>query len=678
MAEETKVGIVLEASGADTVQKELDSAASSIETFSSAAETAAENAGSLEAALSEAVVDEQVKQDWEDLAVSTAAIAEGIAKQATGIAQMANAFFDATDEVAAHGDEIDKMSQKMGISAKAYQEWDYVLGQSGSSMKKMVPAFDRIKSIQTGSLKDAAEYLEAVGLNLEDIAAMSKEDAFSAIITALQGMEEGAAREQAARNLLGSSYKDLGPLLNTSADDTAALVRRLYELGGVMSDEDVKASAAYGDSVDDLNLKWSLFKQNILVDFLPALTQLRENLIDNGALDTLADKVSTLASSGVNLLSYLVDHSEEAVTAVEAIGVAWGTWKAAEIVKTLVGNVSQLYGWLSKLGAVLGVGAGTAAAGVGLVALGVGSIVDYAGDLQNIGYLGNGHELQEYADNVDAYSAALEEWHRQNDEYLNSGYTEGLEGLQTELSLLEAGLQNAQTEYERMQELAAAAPPTPAEDPGTQALAMADNYGQAVDSVITENDRMLEAITDSPGEIRTDFVTGMDGVAGTVADEIVAANDAMTTNMGLLSGNAEIWGTDMMISLGNGMITGFNTYVLPALNEVAAAIDAYLGHSEPEKGPLAHDSQWMPDMMMSMAKGIRDNSYLVTDAMAALAGNMQPYFDTGFGGGGTTVNYGGVSVTFQVEEGQDGRELFEEFSYWLSSQIQDEGAVYAQ
>jgi hypothetical protein len=39
--------------------------------------------------------------------------------------------------VASYGDNIDKMSQKMGMSASAYQEWDAVMQHSGTSMETM-------------------------------------------------------------------------------------------------------------------------------------------------------------------------------------------------------------------------------------------------------------------------------------------------------------------------------------------------------------------------------------------------------------------------------------------------------------------------------------------------------------------------------------------------------------
>ena len=47
----------------------------------------------------------------------------GVATAAAGVSAL---FIKGASDVAAYGDNIDKMSQKMGISAEAYQEWSYV------------------------------------------------------------------------------------------------------------------------------------------------------------------------------------------------------------------------------------------------------------------------------------------------------------------------------------------------------------------------------------------------------------------------------------------------------------------------------------------------------------------------------------------------------------------------
>ena len=48
---------------------------------------------------------------------------------AAGATALTGALTAGVKSVASYGDNIDKMSQKMGISAKGYQEWDAVLQQ---------------------------------------------------------------------------------------------------------------------------------------------------------------------------------------------------------------------------------------------------------------------------------------------------------------------------------------------------------------------------------------------------------------------------------------------------------------------------------------------------------------------------------------------------------------------
>ena len=72
-------------------------------------------------------------------ALSTGLKAAGVAAAAVAaaVAGATKAFINGANDVAAYGDNIDKMSQKMGISAEAYQEWDFVMQHCGTSMDSL-------------------------------------------------------------------------------------------------------------------------------------------------------------------------------------------------------------------------------------------------------------------------------------------------------------------------------------------------------------------------------------------------------------------------------------------------------------------------------------------------------------------------------------------------------------
>ena len=149
--------------------------------------------------------------------LGTAGKIAGAALVAVGTAAVGatKALIDGASATAQYGDHIDKMSQKLGISATAYQEWDAILQHSGTSIDSMQRGMMTLsKAAENGS-----ESFEKLGISQEDVASMSQEDLFGAVIKGLQGMEEGTERAVLAQELLGGAAKELGPLLNTTAED---------------------------------------------------------------------------------------------------------------------------------------------------------------------------------------------------------------------------------------------------------------------------------------------------------------------------------------------------------------------------------------------------------------------------------------------------------------------------
>lgn len=184
------------------------------------------------------------------------------------------AFMSAAGDVASYGDNIDKMSQKIGISAEAYQEWDFIAQHSGTSMESLKTSFKTIAN----AAQDGKEEFKALGISLEDAKKMSTEDLFAATITGLQNMEEGTQRTAIASALLGKGAIELGALFNTSAADTEAMRQQVHELGGVMSNQAVKDAAAYQDSLQNLQVGFDGLKNNMMSQFLPGITSVMDGL----------------------------------------------------------------------------------------------------------------------------------------------------------------------------------------------------------------------------------------------------------------------------------------------------------------------------------------------------------------------------------------------------------------
>lgn len=192
------------------------------------------------------------------------------------IGDLGKKFVNAASEVAQYGDSIDKTSQKFGLSAQSYQEWDFILQHSGSSIGAMRTGMRQLSS----AVASGSDAFQKLGISQADVASMSQEELFSATISALQNIEDETQRTAIATELFGRSAQELGPLLNTSAEDTEAMRQRVHDLGGVMSDEAVKASARYQDSLQDMQYSLMGIKNNMMATFLPGMATVMDGLAD--------------------------------------------------------------------------------------------------------------------------------------------------------------------------------------------------------------------------------------------------------------------------------------------------------------------------------------------------------------------------------------------------------------
>lgn len=179
------------------------------------------------------------------------------------------------------GDNIDKMSQKLGLSTEAYQKWDYVLGQSGTSIDSMQTGLktltNKLDDAKNGS-EDAQAMFAQLGIGLDELQNMSREDIFEAAITGFQGMADSTERAALANDLFGKSGQELAPLFNTSVEETQNLMQAAEDLGFVMSEDAVKASADFNDAMDTMKRTIGGVKNSMMGQFLPSMSKAMDGI----------------------------------------------------------------------------------------------------------------------------------------------------------------------------------------------------------------------------------------------------------------------------------------------------------------------------------------------------------------------------------------------------------------
>lgn len=89
-----------------------------------------------------------------------------------------------------------------------------------------------------------------------------------------------------------------------------------------------------------------------------------------------------------------------------------------------------------------------------------------------------------------------------------------------------------------------------------------------------------------------------------------------------LPDRALTWGRDLIDSFVGGIKDKIDS-LGEAVSGAAQTVADFLGFSEPERGPLSNFHTYAPDMMDLYAKGIRENTYKVTEAVDQVAGQMR-------------------------------------------------------
>lgn len=512
--------------------------------------------------------------------------AAAVAAVGTAAAGAVSALVSSAGAVAAYGDQIDKSSQQLGISAEAYQEWDAVLQHSGTSMDAMGATFKKLANAAQDASDDQIAAFQAIGLSMDEVKSMSAEDLFASVITGLQGMEEGTERTALATDLLGRGAQELGALLNTSAEDTQKMRDRVHELGGVMSDEAVKAAAAYQDSMQDMQTAISGLKNNLLADFLPSLTSVTTGLSyifsgESGGAAIVSRGIEGLVNSISEHIPQVVELGSEILKAlVTAITNNLPTLLSAgvEIINTLVDVIIQNLPTIVEagLGIILQLATSIADSLPELIPTIVDVVLQIVDTLTDPGTLGA---------LVDASIAIIIA--------LANGLIDALPKLLEKAPEIIENLVTAIVE--NVPKLLRAA----AEIIIKLVQGIIDNFPKIIESGKNIIEKLLEGIRN--------LFTNLLNVGKEIVDKV---KDGFKQKID----DALNWGRDLINNFIDGIKNGWNG-LKSAVSNVASGIASHLHFSEPDEGPLSNFHTYAPDMMKLFAKGVTDNQDLVTGAV---------------------------------------------------------------
>ena len=158
-------------------------------------------------------------------------------------------------------------------------------------------------------------------------------------------------------------------------------------------------------------------------------------------------------------------------------------------------------------------------------------------------------------------------------------------------------------------------------------ITLAAGLLNAIPALLANSVQIVQAVVDVwtafnwldlGGKIIKLMGSGIKNMAGFVSSSVKGMMEQPIAYLKSLPEKFCQWGKDMI----QGMIRGITSMidgVVGSVKNVASAIASVIHFSRPDIGPLRSYEQWMPDFMSGLAKGIRDNLWMVEDAADALA-----------------------------------------------------------
>ena len=274
------------------------------------------------------------------------------------------------------GDRIDKMSQKIGMSRQAFQEWDFIMSQNGGSVESLQMGYkalaNQMGGVQKGS-KDSIGYFKKLGVAVKDNHGQlrKQEDVFNDTVRALQNMKNPTEKAIIANKLFGKSAIEMKPLLNQTSESVDTLRKRANDLGMVMSDEAVDASVKLTDSIDAIQRSFSAFGNQIGAQLVPYVQQLADELINH--LPQIKSALDPVLNGLSNTIKFLMEHINGVIFVATA---CLSTFLAYKTINGVITTIKTLQTIIQAVTVAQGLwNAVMIANPIGLIATGIGLLI---------------------------------------------------------------------------------------------------------------------------------------------------------------------------------------------------------------------------------------------------------------------------------------------------------------
>lgn len=226
---------------------------------------------------------ERANKKLDRFARNTTSITSKLGKgMAAGLAGAGAAILAMTAKVVDQGDQLDKLSTRLGISVENLSRLQFAADRTGVSSNTLNTALQRmqrrISEVAVTGKGEALPALDGLGLSAEKLTKLTPEQKFLAIADAMEGIEDPAEKVRLAMKLFDTEGVSLLQTMEGGSAAIAALASESDRLGNTMSGNTAKAAAQAKDALTNMQASLNGAAQEIFANLGPQIRDVSEVL----------------------------------------------------------------------------------------------------------------------------------------------------------------------------------------------------------------------------------------------------------------------------------------------------------------------------------------------------------------------------------------------------------------
>jgi hypothetical protein len=183
------------------------------------------------------------------------------------------------EETAALGDQFDKLSKRTGIATEKLQGLEHAAELSGASLAAVETGIKTLQRAQIEASDGVATYsdeFKRMGVDFKNADGSLKDttDLLVEMADGLNQLETDAERTAVAATLLGRGGVQLIPMFKEGSEALREMILEMEQLGGIIDDELIQASADYVDNQRRMDVAMRGIKNAISKEILPAVNDM--------------------------------------------------------------------------------------------------------------------------------------------------------------------------------------------------------------------------------------------------------------------------------------------------------------------------------------------------------------------------------------------------------------------